>query len=167
MANRLLNRGLYLLALLVVPTAVAAQDSQQVARAIPPANTLYPLPAVEGVARWEVLTGVEMAYSGDAFVAEFSDEVEALHGTEVKLVGFLMPLDTAGDRMLLSMISPNCPFCLPGGPGTMIEIESDERLEWTEEAVVVTGHFEIIGRDWTSLFYRLSNIKSVTVVPPG
>ncbi|MBL26217.1 MAG: hypothetical protein CMM50_01515, partial [Rhodospirillaceae bacterium] len=100
-------------------------------------DTLFPLPEVEGVVPWDVLGEVEMIFEGIDLVPTFGDSVKALEGQDVRMVGFLMPLDSMGSRLLLSLISPNCPFCLPGGPETLVELEARKPIGMTTEAVVV------------------------------
>lgn len=144
----------------VAPTfSVSAQETYQGVG--PPTDTLYPLPKVDGAVPWETLANVEMVYEGVDLVPEYSDEVHALVGQTVKMVGFIMPLSSDGKRSLLSMISPNCPFCLPGGPETFVELMSDEPVDWTDDAVVVTGTFELLEDGWTGYYYRMTGVERV------
>ncbi len=59
----------------------------------PGMDTLFPLPEVEGVVPWDVLGEVEMIFEGIDLVPTFGDSVKALEGQDVRMVGFLMPLD--------------------------------------------------------------------------
>jgi len=124
----------------------------------PPGDTLYPLPEVSGAVPWELLVNVDMVYEGVDLVPEYSDEVRALVGETVKMVGFLVPLDAARTHVLLSMISPNCPYCLPGGPETFVELIADEPIEYSNDAVVVTGRFELLHDSLAGYYYRMTEV---------
>lgn len=158
-----------LAAIWCLPIALAQEDRAipGARPAIPPATTLYPLPEVAGVVQWEKLIKVDVHFDGENLVAIFTDEVEALVGTTVKMVGFLIPLAPGNRHMLLSMLSPSCPFCQPGGQGSLVELLADEPIDYTLEAVVLSGTFEIVGRDWTDLFYRLSDIEVLDTIDVG
>jgi hypothetical protein len=121
----------------------------------PPVDTLYPLPEVEGAVSWELLLNIELIYEGIDLVPEYPPEVLALEGEHVRVVGFLMPLAMDGTRGLLSMISPACPFCLPGGPETFIELLADEPMEWSDDAVLVAGRLELLANSYSGIYYRL------------
>lgn len=141
--------------------AAAAVSAQQADYDAPPVDTLFPLPDVEGAVPWEVLLDVELVFEGIDLVPEYSEEARALDGETVKVVGFLLPLDATGTRQLLSMVSPNCPFCLPGGPNTFVELIADETVEWTDEAVVVSGRFELLEDSLSGYFYRMTDVELV------
>ncbi len=121
----------------------------------PPAETLYPLPEVEGAVPWELLADVELVFEGIDLVPAYRPELRALDGEAVTLVGFLMPLAADGRRSLLSMVSPACPFCLPGGPETFVELLADDPIAFTDEAVAVGGRLELLEDSLSGYFYRL------------
>ena len=127
----------------------------------PPTETLYPLPDVEGAVPWELLLDVELVYEGIDLVPEYSQAAWDLNGETVKLVGFLLPLAADQKRGLLSMISPDCPFCLPGGPQTFVELIAPNPLEWTSDAVVVTGTFELLEDSLSGFYYRMTDVELV------
>ena len=159
-ACRRLRRGLAAAGVAVAAFAAApsaAQDSPPG----PPAETLYPLPEVPGAVPWEWLAGVEMVFEGIDLVPDYRPELRALDGERVTLVGFLMPLAADGARSLLSMVSPNCPFCLPGGPETFVELLAGEPLAFTEDAAVVSGRLELLEDSWSGYFYRLHDARRI------
>jgi hypothetical protein len=132
--------------------------AQQADYDAPPTDTLFPLPKVEGAVPWEHLLDVELVFEGIDLVPEYSEEVQAFDGETVKMVGFLLPLDAAGNRFLLSMISPNCPFCLPGGPATFVELIADDPVEWSDDAVVISGRFELLEDSLSGYYYRMTEV---------
>jgi uncharacterized protein len=123
-------------------------------------NTLYKVP--NGVVSWDTLAGLEVETEVTAplravFTTSYSDEIEALDGTEVKLMGFLFPLEGGleHERFLLTAWPPSCPFCLPAGPTHMVEVVCEEAVEFTEGAIVMAGRFEVLRDDPSGLYYRL------------
>ncbi len=120
------------------------------------------LPQVEGVLSWDLLASATLGYDPrfDEMQPTFPDELIALDGSEVKLVGFNIPLDSSGRRLLLSLISPSCPFCLPGGPETFVEVEASEDIPLEIEPIVLEGTFELLNEGiWTGYFYRMTDAR--------
>ena len=126
-----------------------------------PPDTLYPLPEIGGALPWDVLAGVDVAADGEGMAVAYADEVLALDGETVKMVGFLLPLGGDGRRQLLSRNSPNCPFCLPGGPEGFVELLCDEPIDYTMDAVVVAGVFELLRSRGDGYFYRMTDVEQL------
>lgn len=124
------------------------------------------LPEVEGTVSWNLLTTSTLGYDerSDGLRPVFPPDVRALAGTLVRIVGFNIPLDSSGRRILLSLVSPSCPFCLPGGPETVVEVEAVEPVAVGLEPIVLEGTFELIGDGvWTGrYFYRLTGARRVS-----
>src|SRR4030095_8244586 len=99
----------------------AMDTSQQ-----PSPDMVQPLPVLKGVVSWKMLADVTPVKQKDKFVPQFSKGIEALDKKEVKLQGFMMPLDTGEKqkRFLLVSLPPSCAFCLPGGPDQMVEVQA-------------------------------------------
>jgi uncharacterized protein len=123
-------------------------------------NTLYRVP--EGVVSWDLLgeREVEIEVLGPlraVFHTSYSAEVEALDGSEVRLMGFLFPLEgkLLHERFLLTAWPPSCPFCLPAGAEQMVEVEAAEPIEFGEGAILIEGRFELLHEDPSGLYYRL------------
>lgn len=121
------------------------------------------LPEIEDAVSWDLLITSTLGYDErfDELRPMFPPEVRALAGTQVKIVGFNIPLDSSGRRILLSLISPSCPFCLPGGPETVVEVEAVESIGMQLEPIILEGTFELIGDGvWTGrYFYRLTGAR--------
>ncbi len=135
-----------------------AAVAQQAEYDAPPVDTLFPLPEVEGAVPWDLLLNVELVFEGIDLVPDYGEDVRALDGETVKMVGFLLPLDAAGTRLLLSMISPNCPYCLPGGPETFVELIARDKVEWTDDAAVISGRFELLEDSLSGYYYRMIDV---------
>jgi len=123
-------------------------------------------PPVEGTVSWDLLAQVELVLddNGMDMVPSFAEDIRGLRGETVKVVGFLMPLDSMGNRMLLSMVSPHCPFCLPGGPESFVELVFDEPVGLTMEPVVIEGDLELLDQGWNGYYYRMGNARVVREV---
>lgn len=63
------------------------------------------------------------------------------------------------------MVSPACPYCLPGGPETFVEILADEPIAFTEDAVAVGGRLELLDDSLSGYFYRLQ--ETTRIDEPG
>jgi uncharacterized protein len=154
---------LFIVMLLLVAAPVWAQQTPDYEA--PPVDTLYPLPEVEGSVPWELLLNIQFFYEGIDLVPEYLPEVLALEDEQIQIVGFLMPLAMDGTRGLLSMISPACPFCLPGGPETFVELRAETPLEWTEDAVLITGRLELMTDSYSGFYYRLTQAERLPLPP--
>ena len=143
--------------------ALATAPAPGAAVAQTPPDTLYPLPEIDGALSWDILAGVDVgvAADGEGVAVAWADDVLALDGETVKMVGFLLPLGGDGRRQLLSRNSPNCPFCLPGGPEGFVELLCDEPIDYTMDAVVVAGVFELLRSGGDGYFYRMTDVEQL------
>lgn len=116
-----------------------------------------PLPERKDVVSWKTLEKVQLVKQKDRYVPQFDAGIAALDQKQVKVQGFMMPLQ-AGERQshfVLTAMPQTCNFCLPGGPEQMVEVKSKAPLKYTMDAVVVSGKFELLRQDPTGVFYRL------------
>jgi hypothetical protein len=123
------------------------------------------LPERAGVVSWKTLAQVEPVKQGGKMVPEFSRAVMALDRTEVKVQGFMIPLDI-GDkqrRFLISAVPPHCQFCLPAGPESLIEVEAKTPVNYTFDPVVISGRFSVVKDDPSGVLYRLTGAARVDV----
>ena len=93
--------------------------------------------------------------------AEFSKDILALDKRDVKLQGFIIPLDM-GDkqkRFLLSAVPPHCSFCLPAGPESVVEVIAKTPVKYGFEPIVVSGRFVLLKDDATGMLYRLTDAE--------
>ena len=120
-----------------------------------------PLPEVDGAVPWDILSKVDLVFDDNDLVPDYADAIRELDGKRIKMVGFVLPLDSNGRRQLLSVNSPHCPFCLPAGPEGFVELNCEEPLDFTTEPVVVTGVFKIRLQDWNGYYYRMDEVRVV------
>ena len=109
-------------------------------------NTFYKVP--EGVVGWDTLGNLQVTSEAVAplqaiFHTDYSPEVKALDGQEVKLMGFIYPLEGGleHEHFLLTAWPPSCPFCLPAGPSQMVEVFCKDPIEFSDGAIMLAGTF--------------------------
>ena len=146
-----------------LPAAALAQAQNNLGEHVPPPgfdpSKVKPLTERKDVLSWKLLSQVELVRRKDRYVPQFSGNVAALNKREVKLQGFMYPLQT-GDKQthfLLWSMPQSCAFCMPGGPENTVEVRSKQPVKYTFEPVVLTGKLEVLKEDPTGIFYRLSD----------
>jgi uncharacterized protein len=115
-----------------------------------------------GTVSWQILQQARTVQKADKkFGPVFTREIRQLDKQQVKLYGFMMPLDQSRlqKRFLLASFPPHCAFCLPGGPESMVEVLADKPVEFTYEPIVVAGRLAVLEDD--VVYYRLSNASAV------
>lgn len=108
---------------------------------------------------WEALGQAGIVKTGDRFVPDYPKEVAALDSKQVRVQGFMIPLETAATqkRFLLTAQPSGCSFCMPGGPESVVEVQMKAPLKYILDAVTVTGKFTLVRDDASGLFYRLTD----------
>jgi uncharacterized protein len=132
---------------------------------LPPSPyAMKPLPELKGVVSWKTLADVKTVKQKDRFVPEFGKGVVSLDKKEVRIQGFMMPLDMGERqaRFILAMLPPSCSFCLPGGPEQMVEVQAKTPVKYGFEPVVISGRFAVLKDDAMGLYYRLTDAVIVT-----
>lgn len=123
-----------------------------------------PLPELKGVVSWRTLAQVQAVRVKDNFVPKFSPTVAALEKKEVRLQGFMMPLEM-GDkqkRFLLTATPPSCSYCLPNGPDQIVEVQTKAPVKYGFEPIVLSGRLTLLKDDPMGLYYRLTDAAAVT-----
>ena len=123
-----------------------------------------PLPELKGVVSWKTLGEVKPVKQKDKFVPEFAKSVASLDKKEVKLQGFMMPLDMGEkqQRFMLSALPPSCSFCLPGGPEQLVEVQAKSAVKYGFEPILLTGKLAVLKDDPMGLYYRLTDAVVTT-----
>jgi len=127
------------------------------------------LPERAGVVSWRTLAQVVPVQQGGKMVLEFSKDVLALDKRDVKVQGFIIPLDM-GDkqkRFLLSAVPPHCSFCLPAGPDAVVEVIAKTPVKYSFEPIVVSGRFVVLKDDAGGLLYRLTDAEYTGAAIPA
>lgn len=121
------------------------------------------LPERAGVVSWKTLAQVEPIKKNGKMVPGFSREILGLDRTDVKVQGFMIPLDI-GDkqkRFLLSAVPPHCQFCLPAGPDEIVEVEAKSPVAYTFDPIVIGGKFSVMKDDSNGILYRMTGATRV------
>lgn len=120
-----------------------------------------PLPEIDGALPWETLHQVELVFEGPDLIPEFAEEVQQLSGERIKMVGFMLPLDASGERILLSQFAPHCPFCMTAGPESFVELQTEEPIGMSLEPIVVEGTLEVLDQNIAGYYYRMADVTLV------
>jgi uncharacterized protein len=119
------------------------------------------LPERAGVVSWRTLAQVTPVKQDGKMVNEFSKDILTLDQRNVKVQGFIIPLDM-GDRQtrfLLSAVPPHCAFCMPAGPDAIVEVVAKTPVKYAMEPIVVSGRFAVLKNDATGVLYRLTEAE--------
>lgn len=122
-------------------------------------SQFQPLPERKDVLSWKTLAQVELVKVKDRYVPQFSQGVASLDQKEVKVQGFMMPLQV-GDKQshfVLSAMPVTCSFCMPGGPEALVEVKTKQPVKYSFEPVVVKGKLSVLKDDPTGVFYRVTD----------
>jgi hypothetical protein len=121
--------------------------------------TLAVAAQAQEVVSWKTFAQVEMTRSSNRIAPRFSDALVALDQKEVKVQGFMLPLDVGEKHALfiLSAVPPTCAFCMPGGPEAVVEVRAKRPLAYTDDTVTVSGKLSVLKDDPTGIFYRLTD----------
>jgi len=140
--------------------AATQPEHPQLGAPLPP-EALKPLRELKGVVSWQTLSQVQPVKVKDRVVPQFADGVLKLDATEVKLQGFMMPLEMGEKQkhFVLAAMPPTCAFCLPGGPEALVEIRAKTPVKYTFEPVVLTGKLAVLKDDPNGLYYRLTDAE--------
>jgi len=131
---------------------------------LPPSPYLSkPLPELKGVVSWKTLADVKTVKQKDRFIPDFGKSVATLDKQEIKLQGFMMPLDIGErqKRFLLVALPPTCSFCMPGGAEQMVEVRAKTPVKYGFEPIVVSGRFTVLRDDEMGLYYRLTDAVAI------
>ena len=110
---------------------------------------------------WKVLgkTKVHLDAKEWHYSAEFPPEVKAMVGKPITITGFVLPLDATEEfkHFIISKRTPTCAFCPPGEPNEIADVWLDKPMKWDQDAVTVTGTFELMDNDQLGLFFKISH----------
>ena len=158
MLNKALALAIGVLLAVVAIAQTPKPGEQPPAPGITP-DAFKPLPERQDVVSWKLLGQVEVVKVKDRFIPQFAAGIAALDKKDVKLQGFMMPLEM-GDKQthfILSAMPQSCAFCLPGGPEQLVEIKSKTPVKYTFDPVVLSGRLAVLKDDPTGVYYRLTD----------
>jgi hypothetical protein len=140
--------------------AVPAVAQHQVPPGVDP-NQFKPLPERKDVVSWKTLAQVELVKAKDRYVPQFASSVTALDQKQVKMQGFMLPLQMGEKQshFVLAAMPQTCSFCMPGGPESMVEVKTKTPVKYTFDAVILSGKLTVLKDDPTGIFYRLTEAE--------
>jgi len=108
---------------------------------------------------WKTFAQVEVTRVANGIAPRFSNAIAGLDQKEVKVQGFMLPLDMGEKHALfiLSAVPPTCAFCIPGGPEAVVEVRAKRPIAYTDDMVTVSGKLSLLKDDPTGVFYRLTD----------
>lgn len=129
---------------------------------VPPGSdpASYMLLERKDIVSWKLLAQVEAVKMKDKLVPHFSDAVLALDQKNVKVQGFMLPLQTGAkiSHFLLSAIPQSCPFHVHvGGAESLIEVKTTKPMAFTWDGVILTGKLSVLKNDPEGVIYRLTD----------
>jgi hypothetical protein len=121
-----------------------------------------PLPERKDVVSWKTLAQVELVKAKDRYVPQFASSVTALDQKQVKMQGFMLPLEMGEKQshFVLAAMPQTCSFCMPGGPESMVEVKTKTPVKYTFDAVILSGKLTVLKDDPTGIFYRLTEAEA-------
>lgn len=133
--------------------------------AMHPPSMSPPLADIPSVTPWSALSKVtSVKAKGGRLLPKYPDAVLALDNTQVRLQGFMMPLEPGEKQkhFLLTITTPSCAYCLPAGPEGVVEIKAAAPVKFTYQPIVITGTMNVLKDDPMGLYYRLDAANVVT-----
>ena len=126
-----------------------------------PNASFQPLPERKDVVSWKTLAQVELVKQKDRYVPQFSASIAALDKKDVKLQGFMMPLEMGEKQshFVLAAMPTTCAFCMPGGPESMVEVKMKTPVKYSFDALVVSGKLTVLKDDPSGIFYRITDAE--------
>lgn len=129
-----------------------------------PPSFFAPLTDLPGVVSWKLLgQATTVKASKGRMVPKYTPAIRALDNTEVKVQGFMMPIEPGRKHrhFLLTVTSASCPFCLPAGPEGVVEIRSRTPVNFSYAPFVVQGKLKVLASDPMGLYYRMTDAAVV------
>ncbi len=119
------------------------------------------VPELEGVVSWGDLTNVQVEYRDYALTASFPEKIRKLHGQQVRMAGFMTPLENSERQrhFVISSQPAHCFFHFMGGPASVAEILAPEGVRFSYDPVILSGTLEIFESSEFGILYRLKDAK--------
>ena len=155
-----------MLKIILLSTLLLLAGSAAAAPADEPPSFFAPVTDLPGVVSWKLLgQATTVKAKKGRMVPKYTPAISALDNTEVKVQGFMMPLEPGQKQkhFLLTVTSASCPYCLPAGPEGVVEIKSRTPVKFSYAPFIVQGKLKVLASDPMGLYYRMTD---AAVVPP-
>ena len=91
----------------------------------------------------------------------YDDKIKKYNGKKVTITGFMFPLEQS-EKQKKFLIGPyplSCPFHYHVGPSQVIEISSDEAVDFSFDPITIKGELKVRYNEETGTFYYLKIMK--------
>jgi uncharacterized protein len=164
------NRFALSLTALLIAAAPLSAAMQQGGRVPDPkvADVWQPAKTPPGGTPWSLLQQTKLIDRTDPKTKiiytkpNFAAGVKALNGKQIKVAGWMMPLENSKSQKRWVMLGypPGCPFHMHALPNQFIEVLSPAGIPVNETKVhIMTGTLQLTGQDESGIFYRLVNAR--------
>jgi hypothetical protein len=113
---------------------------------------------------WNLLNEAHVAVDRKrgAMVASFPAELQRLNGLNMKVEGFILPLETGSEvrHFALTRRNSGCPFCPPNLPTEAVEITLAKPIKMGPELVTIRGTMTLRTSSDAGLFYEMRDAKA-------
>ncbi|TNC77822.1 DUF3299 domain-containing protein [Janthinobacterium lividum] len=153
-----------MLKIMLLSVGLLLAGSACAAPADEPPSFFAPLTDLPGVVSWKLLgKATTVKAKKGRMVPKYTSEISALDNTDVKVQGFMMPLEPGQKQkhFLLTVTSASCPFCLPAGPEGVVEIKSRTPVKFSYAPFIVQGKLKVLASDPMGLYYRMTDAAVV------
>ena len=115
---------------------------------------------------WDTLDDLDFVVNEGEWSVEFGETVKQLEGKSVKIIGFMMPLESSLEQnhFILSMLPlDGCQFCAPGTQAQFLEVKVAEGkgIRYTYDPIEVAGTFELIPDAPMGVYFLIKDAKEV------
>lgn len=158
-----------ILSTLLLAIAIAGPATAiQVGGKAPVEDVWQPAKTPPGGTSWKLLEQTKLIdrndkASGMIFTKPgFPPAVLALAGKEVKLAGWMMPLEASAKQkhFVLLAYPPGCPFHVHAMPNQFAEIYSTVPIAVDDmKPIIMTGTLQLTGQDESGIFFKLVNAR--------
>ena len=156
------------LAAILFAMSIPAGAAMQLGKPAPAKDVWQPAKTPPGGTPWSLLQQTKLNDRTDEATMTiftkptFPAAVKALNGKQVKVAGWMMPLENGRQQKhwVLLGYPPGCPFHMHALPNQFMEIKAAVPFPTDESKVhVVTGTLQLTGYDESGIFYRLVNAR--------
>lgn len=163
-------RYLLAAALILAPSAAPAMQTQpRTAKQVQAIKDIWkPAATPKGGTPWSLLETTRETQRNDNGIIYskpvFTPQVQALRGKQIKVSGWMMPLNTSAKqtRFVLLAYPPGCPFHFHAMPNQFIEVLAPAGVALNErDPMTITGTLQLTGQDESGIFYRMVGATKV------
>jgi hypothetical protein len=129
-----------------------------------------PIAKAQSTNFWSVLAKVKIKQKTDPKTKQlieypvFGEELKPWNGKEIKLKGYIVPLQEMRRQnyfVLSSLPFSSCFFCGGAGPETVIEVYLRKDIPFTDQAITLKGKLQLNDSQGDKLMYILRDAEKV------